>query len=414
MQNATERRPSPPATSAGGEIIRDPLVYVDEHGQERECAAHQVTNTSRKAAEVLNQLPVFIQNVQNHTKSRLTLRRDPHGRVNTMLLMCSLAPLGHNPLPPPASRAGGGGGGGAAAAGGGEGGSGAEEGGAGGADAALTPRAWVAPAVITETLRAHRCNAHVLAVAKQLGTSGPYRYTTGHRCRRCGVKCASRYELRVHGSECKVEGFECQHCQRMFKTKQGLRSHASLCETAPLWGIVQLSVCDEHTHAIPKLCTARDLRQSSAPVQTYLNTVGGNPTADTRRLAIRTMLAEDPTATATLRQAYSMEACARRAAGLEAGPATTTFQTARFLACLSLRPDIAVVMVGHNKLNQKFCVVKLPNSTSLTFIPNEQYALGFSSTVGNRHGGSGNNSGSSGSGSGSSTGNGTGTDRGGS
>ena len=67
MQNATERRPSPPATSAGGEIIRDPLVYVDEHGQERECAAHQVTNTSRKAAEVLNQLPVFIQNVQNHT-----------------------------------------------------------------------------------------------------------------------------------------------------------------------------------------------------------------------------------------------------------------------------------------------------------------------------------------------------------
>jgi hypothetical protein len=67
MQNATEGRPSPPATSAGGEIIRDPLVYVDEHGQERVCAPHQVTNTSRKAAEVISQLPVFIQNVQNHT-----------------------------------------------------------------------------------------------------------------------------------------------------------------------------------------------------------------------------------------------------------------------------------------------------------------------------------------------------------
>ncbi len=56
MQNATKGRPSPPATSAGGEIIRDPLVYVDEHGQERVCAPHQVTNTSRKAAEVISQL----------------------------------------------------------------------------------------------------------------------------------------------------------------------------------------------------------------------------------------------------------------------------------------------------------------------------------------------------------------------
>ena len=265
-----------------------------------------------------------------------------------MLLMCSLAPLGHNPLGDPASVEEGGGGGGAAAAGGGGFGSGAD---AGGADAALNPRAWVAPAVITETLRAHPCNAHLLAVAKQLGPPRPPPLME-HRCRRCGVKFANGYQLRAHGSECKVEGFECQTCRRIFKTKQGLGSHASLCEIAPLWGIVQLSVCDEHTHAIPKLCTARDLRQSNAPVQTYLNTVGGNPTADTRRLAIRAMLAEDPTATATLRQAYSMEACARRAAGLEAGPATTTFQTARFLACLSFRPDIAFVMVGHNNLNQ--------------------------------------------------------------
>ena len=148
-------------------------------------------------------------------------------------------------------------------------------------------------------------------------------------CRKCGGQW--RRQVNQHESKCPgelpPEVYVCQrpNCRKKIKNiPRARRAHERWCAVNSVgYQVVVAKACAHHTdhHHL----YTRQASMSIAPLQTaYLQAIGGQPSAETRRVALDAVMALDPSVLATVQMGYRIEASLRRANGISSGVDTAT------------------------------------------------------------------------------------------
>ena len=231
------------------------------------------------------------------------------------------------------------------------------------------------PKTYTGSRRHFDCHAHIeLAIVdhdKAEAAKGKKPYSW---CRNCGERYTK--DLAGHEAQCTSQMpkdiFICQRAacrKRMKNNKRSRQAHARFC--AAFHVVVSKIQCRHNGH---EQIFTRQASMAIGPLhKAYLRAIGGQPSAETRRVALDAVMALDPSLLATMQMGYNIEASLRRANGISSDGNTPTDVTAKFVAALSLCSDVSFVIQGTNKSGAPFSIVQTAGTGLVAFYASHNF-----------------------------------------
>ena len=129
------------------------------------------------------------------------------------------------------------------------------------------------------------------------------------------------------------------------------------------------TLSNDHEHVF-----TRQASMVIGPLQkAYLRAIGGQPLAETRRVAVDAVMALDPSLLATRQMGDNIEASLRRANGISSDGNIPTDVTAKFVAVLSQCSDVSFVIQGTTKSGAPFSIVQTAGTGLVAFYASHNF-----------------------------------------